>query len=84
MVLTLVVSYFCASLFKNNACDRITRSRCSICFPDIAEARALIKRFRRDGDTSDDSVERYFPEWEYVCLNRHEQPRILVLSHAIQ
>ena len=59
-------------------------SRYSICFRDSAEAKTLIKRFRRDGDTSDNSVERYFPEWEYVCLNRHEQPRILVLSHAIQ
>ncbi len=29
MVLTLVVSYFCVSLFKNNACVRIARSRSS-------------------------------------------------------
>jgi hypothetical protein len=83
MVLTLVVPYFCASLFKNNACSRITRSSSSLRFPDIEEAKTLIKRFRRDGDTSDDSVERYLPEWEYVCLNRHEQPRILALSHSM-
>jgi hypothetical protein len=43
-----------------------------VCFPDIEDAKNLIKRFRADGYTSYDSVERYLPEWEYVCLNWRE------------
>ncbi len=46
-----------------------------VCFADVEEAKALIKRFRVEGYTSYDSMERYLPEWEYVCLNRHEQQR---------
>ena len=43
-----------------------------VCFPDIEDVKNLIKRFRADGYTSYDSVERYLPEWEYVCLNWRE------------
>ncbi len=55
-----------------------------ICFPDIEEAKTLIKRFRAEGHTSHDSVERYLPAWEYVWLNRHEQQRIVPSSHPMQ
>jgi hypothetical protein len=40
-----------------------------VCFYDVEEARGLIKRFRTEGYTSADSVERYVPQEEYVCLN---------------
>ena len=46
-----------------------------VCFPDVEEAKTLIKRFRREGYTSSDPVERYVPEWECVCLNWREQQR---------
>src|SRR5258708_7427499 len=54
------------------------------CFPDIEEAKTLIKQFRAEGYTSYDSVERNLPAWEYVCLNRHEQQRIIPSSHSMQ
>ncbi len=44
-----------------------------VCFPDIEEAKAFIKRLRAQGDTSYDDVERYLPEWEYVWLSWKEQ-----------
>jgi hypothetical protein len=43
------------------------------CFPDMEDAKTLIKRFRAEGYTSSDPVERYVPEGEFVCLNRREQ-----------
>lgn len=55
-----------------------------VCFPDIEEAKTLIKWFRSDGDTSYDCVERYLPEWEYVCLNRHEQQGMPTSSRPMQ
>ncbi len=55
-----------------------------VSFPDIEEAKTLIKRFRTEGYTSYDSVERYLPDWEYVCLNRSEQHRTLPSSHPMQ
>jgi hypothetical protein len=54
------------------------------CFPDIEDAKTLIKRFRAKGYTSSDSVERYLPEWEFVCLNRCELQRSPVLSRPMQ
>lgn len=51
-----------------------------VCFPDAEEAKTLIKRFRREGYSSYDSVERYLPEWEFVCLNGGEQQRTSTLS----
>ena len=53
-------------------------------FPDVEEAKTLIKRFRAEGYTSSDPVERYLPEWEYVCLNRHEQQRAFTLARPMQ
>jgi hypothetical protein len=44
-----------------------------VCFPDIEDAKTLIKRFRVEGYTSYDSIERNLPEWEFVCLNWREQ-----------
>ena len=55
-----------------------------VCFPDVEEAKTLIKRFRREGYTSSDSVERYLPEWEFVCLNWREQQRAPALSRPMQ
>jgi len=55
-----------------------------VCFPDIEEAKNLIKRFRREGYTSYDSVERYLPQWEFVCLNWHEKQGTPMLSRTIQ
>src|SRR6266849_4819455 len=55
-----------------------------VCFPDVEEAKTLIKRFRAEGYTSYDSVERYLPEWEFVCLNWREQQRSPTLSRPIQ
>jgi hypothetical protein len=55
-----------------------------VCFPAIEDAKTLIKRFRSEGYTASDPVERYVPESEYVCLNRHKQQRTPLLSHAIQ
>ncbi len=55
-----------------------------VSFPAIEEAKTLIKRFRAEGYTSYDSMERYLPEWEYVCLNRSEQQRTLPSSRPMQ
>lgn len=54
-----------------------------VCFPDIEEAKNLIKRFRREGYTSYDSVERYLPQWEFVCLNWHVQQVTPMLSRTM-
>ena len=54
------------------------------CFPDIEDAKTLIKLFRREGYTSYDSIERYLPEWEFVCLNWREQQRTSTLSRPMQ
>ena len=55
-----------------------------VCFPDVEEAKTLIKRFRSEGYTSSDSVERYLPEWEFVCLNWHELERTPTSSRPMQ
>jgi len=54
------------------------------CFPDIEDAKALIKWFRREGYTSSDNVDRSVPKSEYLCLNRHEQPRSFTSSRPMQ
>jgi hypothetical protein len=55
-----------------------------VCFPTIVEAKNLIKWFRTEGYTSSDSIERYLPEWDYVCLNWREQQPTPMLSRSIQ
>jgi len=55
-----------------------------VCFPAIEDAKNLIKRFRAAEYTSYDPVERYLPEWEYVCLNRHEQQLTARSSSSMQ
>jgi hypothetical protein len=55
-----------------------------VCFPDIEEAKTLIKRFHREGYTSIDSVERCLPQWEFVCLNWREQQPTPTLSRSMQ
>ncbi len=55
-----------------------------VCFPDIEDAKTLIKQFRREGYTSSDSVERYLPEWEFVCLNWREYQRTPTSSRPMQ
>lgn len=55
-----------------------------VCFPDIENAKRLIKRFRDEGYTSYDSVERYLPEREFVWLNRREYQRTPMPSRPMQ
>ena len=42
------------------------------CFPDVEEAKKLIKWLRAAGYTASDPVEREVPASAYMCLNRHE------------
>ncbi len=55
-----------------------------VCLPDFEDAKTLIKQFRREGYTSSDSVERYLPPGEFVCLNWRELQRSSVLSRPMQ
>jgi hypothetical protein len=55
-----------------------------MCFPDVEEAKTLIKQFRAEGYTSYDPVERHVPEGEYMCLNRGELQRTPTLSRPMQ
>ena len=55
-----------------------------VCFPDVEEAKTLIKRFRAEGYSSYDGVERHVPEWEFVCLNKGEQQRTPPLERPMQ
>ncbi|MHB8595370.1 MAG: hypothetical protein ACYDER_01010 [Ktedonobacteraceae bacterium] len=43
------------------------------CFPDVEQARTLIKHFQVAGRTRQESMNRYMPEDAYRCLNRSEQ-----------
>lgn len=43
------------------------------CFPDTEQAKTLIKHFQADGRTSQESMNRYVPEDEYICLNGSRQ-----------
>jgi hypothetical protein len=44
-------------------------------FPNLEQAKNLIKHFQADGRTAQESMDRYVPEDEYLCLNkpRNEQ-----------
>jgi hypothetical protein len=55
-----------------------------VCFPDVEEAKTLINAFVQMGTPPIDSVERYLPEWEYVCLNRYEQQSAPLTTRPIQ
>lgn len=55
-----------------------------VCFSAIEDAKTLIKQLRAKGYTTSDPVERYVPEGEFVCLNRHEQQRTPILPRPIQ
>jgi hypothetical protein len=55
-----------------------------VCFPDVEDAKNLIKWFRAGGYTSYDCMERYLPEWEYVCLNWSELQRSPTSSRPMQ
>ena len=55
-----------------------------VCFPDFEDAKTLIKRFRAEGYTSFDSVERCLSEGEFVWLNRLEHQRTSMLSRPMQ
>jgi hypothetical protein len=54
-----------------------------VCFPASEDAKTLIKRLRREGYTSYESVERYLPEWEFVCLNWRERQRMPMSSYSM-
>jgi len=55
-----------------------------VCFPDVEEAKTLIKRFRAEGYTSSDSVERYLPEWECMRVRWREQQQPTPVSRPMQ
>lgn len=55
-----------------------------VCFPDIEDAKTLIKRFRAEGYTADDGVERSLPPSEYVRLNWHECQRSPLRASSMQ
>ena len=55
-----------------------------VCFPDIEEAKKIMKRFGADGLTSYESMDRYLAEWEYVCLNRYERQGTSPVSRPMQ
>jgi len=44
-----------------------------VCFPDVEQAKNLIKHFQAHGRTAQEGMDRYVPEDAYSCLNR--QPR---------
>ncbi len=46
-----------------------------ISFPDIEDAKNLMKYFRANGWTASMSMERDIPEEVYICLNGDEQQR---------
>ncbi len=46
-----------------------------VSFPDIEDAKQLIKYFRAQGIMSWESMERHVPEEEYVWVKSWEQPR---------
>ncbi len=41
-----------------------------VCFPDIEQAKTMIKHFQADGRTAHERMDRYVPEDEYYCLNK--------------
>ena len=55
-----------------------------VCFYDVEEAKGLIKRFRAEGYTSSDGVERYLPQEEYVCLNWRKLEQKTTLPRPMQ
>ncbi len=44
-----------------------------VSFPDIEDAKHLMKYFRANGWTASMSMERDVPEEMYLCLNEHKQ-----------
>lgn len=55
-----------------------------VSFPDIEDAKHLIKYFRSQGIMSWESMDRSVPEEVYVCLNRSEQQRTPPSLHPLQ
>jgi|SRR5579875_62278 hypothetical protein len=52
------------------------------CFLDIEQAKTLIKHFRADGPTPQESMNRYVPEHEYLCLQpRWRQPVVIASTN---
>jgi hypothetical protein len=43
------------------------------CFPDVEQAKNLIKHFQADGRTAQEGMDRYVPENAYACLNKQKQ-----------
>jgi len=39
------------------------------CFPDVEQAKQMIKYFQAEGHTSQESMNRSVPEDAYICLN---------------
>jgi hypothetical protein len=40
-----------------------------VSFPDIEQAKLMIKYFQAEGRSSQEAMNRYVPEQEYLCLN---------------
>ncbi len=49
-------------------------------FPDVEQAKTLMKHFQAAGRTPQESMNRYVPEDVYRCLNRFEPSRRTVAS----
>jgi hypothetical protein len=55
------------SIHGNDGCLHIQGKY--VAFPDMEQAKNLIKHFQADGRTSQESMNRFVPEEEYLCLN---------------
>lgn len=49
-----------------------------VAFPDIEEAKMLIKHFLADGRSAQESMYRSVPAQEYICLNRRQAVAVRV------
>lgn len=46
-----------------------------VCFPDIEQAKLLVKHFQANGRTPCEGMERSVPKQAYVCLHRERAPQ---------
>src|SRR5712691_2300935 len=44
-----------------------------VCFPDVEQAKNMIKHFQAEGRTPQESMDRCILECEYICLNVSRQ-----------
>ena len=54
------------------------------CFPDVEQAKNLIKHFQADGRSSQEGMNRFVSQDAYVCLNSKRQRDVQsILSHLV-